>query len=243
MYVVRCADQGFAVSSIRVHLAAIRTAHLLAGLSLDLRHPRLAMVVEGVTRAKGVRPRRQAAADAGLDPERHSGHSLHAGLAELMRHRGRTGRRLTCNHRGRRPPATGGGVSGRRDWRFVRRQESSISIVHVQRPDPVREAIHRQIAAGRGQRSGCHRRSGARAAQHHSITRSALSAFELRQRPSQPVQARGSSPSAKGYQRPPGRRHAADVGPGLARHELVRLLAKLDSGFAHALECTWSVRR
>ena len=61
MYVVRCADQGFAVSSIRVHLAAIRTAHLLAGLSLDLRHPRLAMVVEGVTRSKGMRPRRQAA--------------------------------------------------------------------------------------------------------------------------------------------------------------------------------------
>jgi site-specific recombinase XerD len=67
MYVVRCADQGsagrggLAVSSIRVHLAAIRTAHLLAGRSLDLRHPRLAMVVEGVTRSKGVRPRRQAA--------------------------------------------------------------------------------------------------------------------------------------------------------------------------------------
>ena len=60
MYVVRCADQGFAVSSIRVHLAAIKTAHLLAGLSLDLRHPRLAMVVEGVTRSKGVRPRRKA---------------------------------------------------------------------------------------------------------------------------------------------------------------------------------------
>jgi integrase len=61
MYVVCCADQGFAVSSIRVHLAAIRTAHLLAGRSLDLRHPRLALVIEGVTRAKGVRPRRQAA--------------------------------------------------------------------------------------------------------------------------------------------------------------------------------------
>ena len=61
MYVVRCADQGLAVSSIRVALAAIKTAHLLAGLSLDLRHPRLAMVVEGVTRSKGVRPRRQAA--------------------------------------------------------------------------------------------------------------------------------------------------------------------------------------
>ena len=67
MYVVRCADQGsagrggLAVSSIRVHLAAIRTAHLLAGRALDLRHPRLAMVVEGITRSKGVRPRRQAA--------------------------------------------------------------------------------------------------------------------------------------------------------------------------------------
>ncbi len=61
MYVVRCADQGFAVSSIRVHLAAIRTAHLLAGRALDQRHPRLAMVVEGITRSKGVRPRRQAA--------------------------------------------------------------------------------------------------------------------------------------------------------------------------------------
>jgi integrase len=44
-----------------VHLAAIKTAHLLAGLSLDLRHPRLAMVIEGVTRSTGVRPRRKAA--------------------------------------------------------------------------------------------------------------------------------------------------------------------------------------
>jgi integrase len=61
MYVVRLADQGLAVSSIRVAIAAIRTAHLLAGRSIDLRHPRLAMVLEGVTRSKGVRPRRQAA--------------------------------------------------------------------------------------------------------------------------------------------------------------------------------------
>ena len=61
MYVVRCADQGFAVSSIRVHLAAIKTTHLLASLSLDLRHPRLAMVIDGVTRSKSVRPRRKAA--------------------------------------------------------------------------------------------------------------------------------------------------------------------------------------
>jgi site-specific recombinase XerD len=61
MYVVRLADQGLALSSIRVALAAIKTAHLLAGRSLDLRHPRLAMVVDGVIRSKGVRPHRQAA--------------------------------------------------------------------------------------------------------------------------------------------------------------------------------------
>lgn len=61
MYLVRRADDGLAVSSLRVALAAIRTAHLLAGLSLDLRHPRLAMVLEGITRSKGLSPRRQAA--------------------------------------------------------------------------------------------------------------------------------------------------------------------------------------
>jgi site-specific recombinase XerD len=61
MYVVRRADDGLAVSSLRVALAAIRAAHRLAGLALDLRDPRLAMVVEGIVRAKGTRPRRQAA--------------------------------------------------------------------------------------------------------------------------------------------------------------------------------------
>jgi len=61
MYVVRLADQGLAVSSIRVALAAIATAHRLAGIALDLRHPRFAMVLEGITRSTGVRPRRQAA--------------------------------------------------------------------------------------------------------------------------------------------------------------------------------------
>ena len=60
MHVVRLADAGLAVSSIRVALAAIRTAHLLAGRAIDLRHPRLAMVVEGITRSTGVRPRRKA---------------------------------------------------------------------------------------------------------------------------------------------------------------------------------------
>lgn len=62
MYMVRRADDGRAVSSLRVDLAAIRTAHLLAGLSLDLRHPNLAMVLDGIARSNGTRPRRQAAA-------------------------------------------------------------------------------------------------------------------------------------------------------------------------------------
>ncbi|MFL5283628.1 MAG: hypothetical protein ACJ8AW_22225 [Rhodopila sp.] len=60
MYLVRRADDGCAVSTLRVDLAAIRTAHLLAGVPLDLRHANLAMVLEGITRSKGVRPRRQA---------------------------------------------------------------------------------------------------------------------------------------------------------------------------------------
>jgi|SRR5208283_1907251 len=61
MYIVSRADAGLAVSSLRVHLAAIRTAHLLASVPLDLRHPRLAMVLAGIIRSKGSRPRRRAA--------------------------------------------------------------------------------------------------------------------------------------------------------------------------------------
>ena len=61
MYATRRADQGVAVSTLRIDLAAIRTAHLLAGVPLDLRDPRLAMVVEGITRGRGTRPVRQAA--------------------------------------------------------------------------------------------------------------------------------------------------------------------------------------
>lgn len=60
MYATRRADQGVAISTLRVDLAAIRTAHLLAGIPLDLHHPRLAMVVEGITRGRGTRPIRQA---------------------------------------------------------------------------------------------------------------------------------------------------------------------------------------
>ena len=61
LYATRRADQKVAVSTLRVDLAAIRTAHLLAGVPLDMRHPRLAMVMEGITRARGTRPGRQAA--------------------------------------------------------------------------------------------------------------------------------------------------------------------------------------
>jgi integrase len=61
MYATRRADDGVAISTLRVDLAAIRTAHLLAGIALDMRHPRLAMVVEGITRGRGTRPARQAA--------------------------------------------------------------------------------------------------------------------------------------------------------------------------------------
>jgi hypothetical protein len=50
MYAVRGADRGLAVSSLRVHLAAIQTAHRLAGIALDLRDGRLAQVLEGITR-------------------------------------------------------------------------------------------------------------------------------------------------------------------------------------------------
>ncbi|MBB5695959.1 hypothetical protein [Muricoccus pecuniae] len=66
MYAVRLADRGLTVSSLRVHLAAIGAAYRLAGIALDLRHPRLVTVLEGITRAKGTRPRKRAAA-ADLD--------------------------------------------------------------------------------------------------------------------------------------------------------------------------------
>jgi site-specific recombinase XerD len=62
LYITDCAERGFSVSTIRIHLAAIRTAHKLVGVPLDLSHPRLAMVREGIARSKGVAPRRRAAA-------------------------------------------------------------------------------------------------------------------------------------------------------------------------------------
>ena len=55
MYLVRCAGGRLAVRSLRV--AAIQAAHLLAN-SLNLRHSRLAMVLECITRTKGIRAQR-----------------------------------------------------------------------------------------------------------------------------------------------------------------------------------------
>jgi site-specific recombinase XerD len=59
-YVTKRAHEGCAVSTIRVDLAAIRAAHELAGIRLDFSDPRLAMVIEGISRSIGTRPRRQA---------------------------------------------------------------------------------------------------------------------------------------------------------------------------------------
>ena len=60
LYLARRADDGLAVSSIRVARAAIAAAHRLASQPLNLTDPRLAMVMEGIARQTGLRPRRQA---------------------------------------------------------------------------------------------------------------------------------------------------------------------------------------
>jgi len=62
LYLTQRADAGLAVSSLQVARAAIRAAHRLAGIPLDLGDPRLAMVMEGISRSQAARPRRQAAA-------------------------------------------------------------------------------------------------------------------------------------------------------------------------------------
>ena len=66
LYATACAGRGLSPASLRVHLAAIQAAHRLAGVALDPREPRLAMVLEGIARSHGTRPRRRAAA-AGPD--------------------------------------------------------------------------------------------------------------------------------------------------------------------------------
>lgn len=51
---------GKRLSTIRATLAAISTAHRLAGLALDLRHRAIATVLEGLKRELGVRPVKEA---------------------------------------------------------------------------------------------------------------------------------------------------------------------------------------
>jgi len=62
LYLTKRAEDGLAVSSLNVARAAIRAAHRLAGVPLDLADPRLALVMEGISRSQAGRPRRQAAA-------------------------------------------------------------------------------------------------------------------------------------------------------------------------------------
>ena len=62
LYLTQRAEDGLAVSSLQVARAAIRAAHRLAGIPLNLDDARLGLVLEGITRTHGVRPRRQAAA-------------------------------------------------------------------------------------------------------------------------------------------------------------------------------------
>jgi hypothetical protein len=62
MYAVRLADDGRSVATLRVHLVAIQAAHRVAGLALDLGNAGLRLVLEGIVRSTGIRPRRQAAA-------------------------------------------------------------------------------------------------------------------------------------------------------------------------------------
>lgn len=59
MYLVAAAETR-TVATLRVHLAAIVTAHRLAGVALDPRHPRIALVLEGLARDRAGRPPRQA---------------------------------------------------------------------------------------------------------------------------------------------------------------------------------------
>lgn len=61
LYLTAGADR-LTATTLRVHLAAIATAHRVAGLAIDPRHPRIAEVLEGITRTQADRRPRQAAA-------------------------------------------------------------------------------------------------------------------------------------------------------------------------------------
>lgn len=52
LYLVKAAER----LTVRVHLAAIATAHRLAGVPVDLKHPRIALVLDGLARGQADRP-------------------------------------------------------------------------------------------------------------------------------------------------------------------------------------------
>ncbi|HYH40131.1 MAG TPA: tyrosine-type recombinase/integrase [Azospirillum sp.] len=60
LYLVKAAER-LTVPTLRVHLAAIATAHRLAGVPVDLKHPRIALVLDGLARGQANRTVRQAA--------------------------------------------------------------------------------------------------------------------------------------------------------------------------------------
>jgi integrase len=61
-YMADQAKRGFAVATITRHLAAVATAHRLAGHQVDTRHPAIREVVKGIRRVHGSRQRQVAPA-------------------------------------------------------------------------------------------------------------------------------------------------------------------------------------
>ena len=59
LYTVKASER-LAISTLRVHLAAIATAHRLAGQPIDLKHPSIALVLDGMARSQAKRPKRVA---------------------------------------------------------------------------------------------------------------------------------------------------------------------------------------
>jgi integrase len=65
-YMADQAKRGFAVATITRHLAAVATAHRLAGHQLDTRHPAIREVLKGIRRVHGSRQRQAAPATTGV---------------------------------------------------------------------------------------------------------------------------------------------------------------------------------
>ena len=65
-YMADLAKRGFATATITRHLAAVATAHRLAGYQLDARHPAIREVLKGIRRVHGSRQRAVAPATTGV---------------------------------------------------------------------------------------------------------------------------------------------------------------------------------